>query len=221
MTMTNMPHITRCGLPGIDLIPFGMHACHFYGDRDQLAAAVVSYSVAGLRSNERCLWITAPPLPAHDAVAALRGAWDGVDDPLEAGALRVLDAAWLKGLDLMELCLAEEERALADGYTGLRIAGNTHFLTPDDWSTFVAHERAVTARFNTRRIVTLCSYARAHCEHRQMSEVMHAHHCALEGPDADGQVSAVPQSRGAASAGRRRAEPGRSARNARTAGDRP
>jgi DcmR-like sensory protein len=59
--MANLPHITRFGLPGIDRVPFGMHACHFYSNRDQLAAVLVPYSVAGLRRNERCLWVTAPP----------------------------------------------------------------------------------------------------------------------------------------------------------------
>ena len=33
--MEHLSHITRFGLPGIDRIPFGMHACHFYSSRDQ------------------------------------------------------------------------------------------------------------------------------------------------------------------------------------------
>lgn len=191
--MTNIPHITRGGLPGIDRIPFGMHACHFYSNRDQVAAALVPYSIAGLRANERCLWITAPPLPAREAVQALRAAWDGVDDPIEAGELRILDTAWLKGLDVVQLCVDEEERAIAAGYNGLRIAANTSFHAPGAWSTLIEYEQAVTARFSGRRIVTLCSYALPQGDHRQMSDVMHAHHCALEGPDADGQVSTVLQ----------------------------
>jgi hypothetical protein len=70
--MVNIPYITRCGLPGIEHVPFGMHACHFYRNRNELVAAMVPYFIAGLRENERCLWITAPPLPAHEASQALR-----------------------------------------------------------------------------------------------------------------------------------------------------
>jgi hypothetical protein len=198
--MAKLPYITRCGLPGIDHVPFGMHACHFYSDRDQLVATLVPYFIAGLRGNERCLWVTAPPLPAREAVQALRAAWDGADEAEQAGALRILDFdQWYassvrrKGLDVMQLWFEEEERALAEGYVGLRIAGNTSFLKPGDWSTFMEYEQAVTARFHGRRIIALCSYARAQCSDQQMSEVMHAHHCALDGPDADGQVSAVAQ----------------------------
>jgi two-component sensor histidine kinase len=94
----------------------------------------------------------------------------------------------LKGLDIVQLWLEEEERALDAGYNGLRIAGNTSFLTPGDWSTFMEYEQAVTAGFSGRRIVALCSYALAHCNDQQMSDVMHAHHCALERPDADWQM---------------------------------
>jgi hypothetical protein len=200
MTVANLDHFTRCGLPGIDRVPFGMHACHFYSNRDELAAALVPYFVAGLRSNERCLWVTAPPLPAREALQALRAAWAGVDDAIQADALRILNfdqwyasSAGLKGLGVVQLWLEEEERALAEGYNGLRIAGNTRFLEPADWSTFMQYEQAVTARFNGRRIVALCSHSLAQFNDQQMSDVMHAHHCAFERPDVDWQVVAIPQ----------------------------
>ena len=189
--MANLSHITRCGLREIDQIPFGMHACHFHSSREHLVAALVPFVVAGMRGNERCLWVTAPLLPAREAVQALRAACDDVDDAIQAGALRILDSARLKGLDVVQLWLDEEERALAEGYNGLRIAGDTRFLTAGDWSTFMEYEDAVTARCNGRRIVTLCSCALAQCNDQQMSEVMHAHHCALERLDTYWQVTAV------------------------------
>ncbi len=115
--MVNIPYITRCGLPGIEHVPFGMHACHFYRNRNELVAAMVPYFIAGLRGNERCLWITAPPLPADEASQALRAASDAVDEAIQAGALRILDFdQWygslgrLKGLDVIQFWLEEEER---------------------------------------------------------------------------------------------------------------
>jgi hypothetical protein len=190
--MANLPHITRSGLPGIDRVPFGMHACHFYSNRDQLVAALVPYFITGLCGNERCLWVTAPPLPVREAVQALRAARSSVDDAIQVGALRILDfdqwyasSAGLNALDMVQLWLKEEERALAEGYNGLRIAGNTSFLKPGDWSTFMEYERAVAASFKGRRIVALCSYALAQCNDRRMSEVMHAHDCVLQDSDAD------------------------------------
>lgn len=199
MTPAKLPNLTRCGLPGIDLVPFGMHACHLYRDRDELVATLAPFFAEGLRANERCLWITAPPLPAGEAVQALGLVYDRVDEAVARGALRVIDFdAWyarscgLKGLEVVQLWLDEEERALAEGYSGLRITGNMSFLTADDWPAFIAYEHAVTARFNGRRIVALCSYDATQCDDQQMDEVVQAHHCAFERPGETWQV-AVPR----------------------------
>ncbi len=188
--MATPAHITHFGLPGIDRVPFGMHTCHFYDNRDQLIAALVPYFVAGLRHNERCLWITAPPLPVREASEALRHAWNNVDDAIQAGALRILDfdqwyagATGLKGSEVVQLWVEEEERALSDGYNGLRIAGNTSFLKEGDWSTFMEYEQTVSAHFKSRRIVALCSYALSQCTDQKMSEVLHSHDSALQSAD--------------------------------------
>jgi hypothetical protein len=153
---------------------------------------LVPYFVAGLRNNERCLWVTAHPLPARDAIEVLRAAWDGVDPAMQAGSLAILDfEQWYEnsaGLnrDVLQLWI-EEERALADGYTGLRITGNASFLKPEDWTTFMQYEQAVTNRFNGRRIIALCSYSLGQCNDREINEVLRVHRCALHGPDTDGQ----------------------------------
>ena len=63
--MTAASHMTSCGLPGINSIPYGTHMCHFYEDAENLAGALVPYFAAGLRNNERCIWIAAEfPKPA-------------------------------------------------------------------------------------------------------------------------------------------------------------
>jgi hypothetical protein len=49
--MANLSHITRRGLPRIEWVPFGMHACHFYRRSEQLVAALLPHAVAGLRGN--------------------------------------------------------------------------------------------------------------------------------------------------------------------------
>lgn len=155
MSEEDLPILTRCGLPGIDLVPIGMHACHFYRGRNELAAAVVPYLLAGLRADERCIWVTAPPLPEGNAVQALRAGRDGIDGAIETGALRVCDfdrwyadSAGLKGLDVLDMWIDEERRALSDGYKGLRIAGNISFLQPDQMECFVEYEQAVSRRLS-------------------------------------------------------------------------
>lgn len=123
--------MTDCGLPGIKQIPYGVHMCHFYSGRDELAAALVPYFAAGLRANERCIWIAAEPLNAAHAKLGLLEAGVDVAAALASGALLVRDfSQWyaegerLRGTEVVRYWLAEEERALAQGYAGLRITGN-------------------------------------------------------------------------------------------------
>jgi hypothetical protein len=193
--MSAQQHITECGLPGINRIPYGLHACHFYPGREQLLEALVPYFIAGLQAGERCIWIAAPPLPAEEARRELRAAWPGADEAIARGAIRILDfdswysnAAGLKGTDVVKLWLDEEERALSGGYTGLRITGNTSFLGPHDWEKFMEYERIVGAGFQGRRIVALCSYLLPNIGSDKIMEVMRAHDCAFDRPDAGWQV---------------------------------
>lgn len=191
-----MSHLlTDCGLPGIRDIPYGVHMCHFYERREDLVAALVPFFIAGLRSHERCIWITAQPLSAAEARQALRDAGCDADAAIAAGALTILDFSdWyaekenLKGNQVVELWLAEEQRALAAGYRGLRITGNVTFLRPDDWPVFMEYEALVNQAFQGRRIVTLCTYSSRDCGAAEMLDVTHRHNCALDRPDEGWQI---------------------------------
>ena len=187
--------LTDCGLPGVRQIPYGVHMCHFYRGREELAAALVPYFAAGLEQNERCIWITAPPLSAADAKLELRRAGVDVDAALAKGALIVRDFSdWytevekLKGTQVVDLWLAEEERALAAGYRGLRITGNVTFLKPDDWDEFMAYEALVNETFPRRRIVTLCTYQLGEHGASGVLDVVHRHSCTLDHPDEGWQI---------------------------------
>lgn len=190
-----MSSLTDCGLPGIREIPYGVHMCHFYRGREDLAAALVPFFAAGLRNNERCIWITADPLDAATARLELGKTEVDVDDAVREGALVVRDfsewyaeAGRLKGTDVARLWLAEERRALAQGYDGLRITGNVTFLTPDTWPLFMEYEAHVNTAFQGRRIVTLCTYPMHACGPSEMLEVVHRHTCTLDRPDEGWQI---------------------------------
>jgi hypothetical protein len=187
--------LTDCGLPGIRDIPYGVHMCHFYASREHLAEALVPYFSAGLRNNERCIWITAEPLRAPAAKLELRKAGFDVDGAVKNGSLTVRDfsdwyaeAGRLKGTEVVELWLEAEQRALAQGYSGLRITGNVTFLSSDTWPAFMEYEEAVDKAFHGRRIVTLCSYRLGECGASEILDVVHRHSCTLERPDEGWQV---------------------------------
>lgn len=181
-------------------IPYGIHMCHFYAGREALAAALVPYFAAGLRGNERCIWVAAPPLPAAQAKLELAAAGVDVAAAIERGQLLLLDySEWyaenekLKGIDVLGLWLAEEERALREGYQGLRITGNVTFLKPGEWHEFMEYEALIDGEFAGRRIVTLCTYERA-VGAAETLDVLHRHTCALDRPDEGWQILTQPAS---------------------------
>jgi len=46
---------------------WGTHFCHFYESKSDLLEMLVPYFEAGLRDNERCLWVASDPLTAEEA----------------------------------------------------------------------------------------------------------------------------------------------------------
>ena len=199
--MNGLEHLTECGLPGIKGIPYGVHMCHFYAGPKDLAAALVPYFAAGLRANERCLWITAEPLAEAAALQAMQDAGVDVEAEQRKGSLIIRDhAQWygnghpLKPDEIIERWLADEARALADGYAGLRITGNTSFLTPETFPAFMEYEQLLTRALQGHRIVTLCSYPVAECGASDVLDVVRRHDCTLDHPDGGWQIlTALPR----------------------------
>ena len=197
--MSALSHTTDCGLPGIKGIPYGVHMCHFYEGRDDLAAALVPYFAAGLRNKECCVWITSEPLDSAGARAELRKGGIDPDAEIRRGALSIRSHAdWhasageLKGAAVVELWFAEERRALAAGFSGLRISGNVTFAKPEAWATFMEYEETLDEALHGHRIVTLCSYRLGQCGASDVLEVAHRHHCTLDRPDRGWQILTPP-----------------------------
>lgn len=195
MRDTTPSNLTDCGLPGIRNIPYGVHMCHFYRGGDDLAAVLVSYFAPGLRNHERCVWIAAEPLGAAAAKLALERAGIDADTALADGSLVLRDfSEWyvegsrLRGAAVVDSWLAEEARALAEGYAGLRITGNVSFLTSETWPVFMEYEEMLTKAFSGRRIVTLCTYPSDGCGASNVLDVVNRHSCTLEHPDEGWQI---------------------------------
>jgi hypothetical protein len=188
------PALTDCGLPGIHRIPYGVHMCHFYRTRQDLASAVAPYIAAGLRSKERCLCILPDPALVDETMRGLRDAGVDVDRDLRRGALEMRDRTCGRGANpatpagAVERWLAKERRALDDGYQGLRIAGNTTFVRPEDWDRHVEYEALFNQRLMGQRIVTLCTYDLSRCAASGVLDVIRNHNCVLDRPDEGWQL---------------------------------
>src|SRR5258708_14441692 len=181
----SVPGVTDCGVPGIKPLVYGSHLCHFYPSKEELIEGLVPFFQAGLRNNERCLWVTADRLPAAEARIELARVVPDVQERIATGQLRIIDGGEWYELSRMSAearvarWLEEETAALGAGFNGLRITGNVNFLTAETWHEFMAYERLVSKAFEQRRIVALCSYDLSRCQPSEVLEVIGLHHHTL------------------------------------------
>jgi hypothetical protein len=189
------PNVTECGIPGIRLVPYGIHLCHVYQERQDLLDSLAPYFKAGLRLDDRCLWITASPLTALEARAEMAKSLPDIDAIVQAGHLRIIDASdWyartdgFKAEQMIRRWLEEEEDALAQGCNGLRIAENASFLMQLDPAALMEYEHAASEAFQERRIVALCSFNLHHCQATDIFDIIRVHHFTLDRPDDHWQV---------------------------------
>ena len=134
---------------GIDIVgdvPWGTHICQFYQTKEDLMDILVTYFKAGLENNEFCLWATSEPVEVEDAKDALRKAIPDFDIYLEKGQIEIIPYThwyvkegvfdservlngWVEKLNL----------ALANGYNGLRLTGDTFWLEKRNWDNFIIY----------------------------------------------------------------------------------
>ncbi len=174
---------------GIDVIgdvPWGTHFCQFYETNHDLIETLVPYFKAGLEANEFCMWVTSEPLRGRAARAALKAAVPDLDGRIRRGQIEIIDyKKWYvrSGKFSAEEVLAgwadKLEAALAKGYDGLRLSGNTFWLEKADWEDFRKYEEAVDNIIGRRRMMAMCTYSLQKCGASEIIDVVANHEFAL------------------------------------------
>ena len=107
----------------------GEHLCPIYENAAERLAVVIPFVKHGLARRERCLFV-ASDRTTEEVIQALSAAGIDVASERGHGALRFLNKSesFLLGREfdpdvMFEFLRREERQALADGYSGLRVAG--------------------------------------------------------------------------------------------------
>lgn len=167
-------------------IPWGTHICQFYESKQDLLDLLIPYFAAGLRNKEVCLWITSAPLLPAEAARALSAVIPDLAEYLRRGQMVIMPyTQWhdvegrFNSQEALKQCVAKEEWALANGYHGLRGAGNASMLEDKNKSGVLAYEQALDRLIGGRRALAVCSYPIGKCFLPDLIELLDIHEFAL------------------------------------------
>src|SRR4030042_1191811 len=116
-------------------VPWSTHFCQFYQTRQDLLDILIPYFKAGLENNEFCMWVTAEPLSSREANKAMTKTMPDFAKYLAKGQIEIVshDKWYLQdgvfdSQAVLDGWIDKLDKALAKGYDGLRLTGNTFWL---------------------------------------------------------------------------------------------
>lgn len=178
--------IRRTGIEAVGDAPWGTHFCQFYATKEDLVDVLVPYFKAGLEQDEHCVWVTSPPLEASEAWEALARRVPNLETHRREGRIEILphtDWYLLGGRfdqdRVLKGWVARLEQALAQGFSGLRLSGNTFWLEKSEWRGFAEYEAAIDEVLGQFRMLALCTYSLERCGASEVADVIRNHEFAL------------------------------------------
>jgi PAS domain S-box-containing protein len=174
---------------GIDIIedaPWGTHFCQFFQTENDLLDVLVPYFKVGLENNEFCMWVTSKPLSVKKAQEAMRKGLSDFDYYLTKGQIEIIPhSEWYlkEGVFNSQMVttgwICKHNQALANGYDGMRITGNTTWIETNDWRSFIHYEEEINNAIGQYRLIALCTYSLDKCGSHEILDVARNHQFAL------------------------------------------
>lgn len=178
--------LVKTGIHVIGDVPWATHFCQFYQTKQDLLDILVPYFKAGLENNEFCMWVTAEPLTEPEARQAMTDAMPDFTQYLAKGQIEILphDRWYLKDgvFDLQRVLndwIDKLNEALARGYKGMRVTGNTAWLERNSWKDFTEYEAEINSVIGKYKMIALCTYWLDKCGASDIIDVVLNHEFAL------------------------------------------
>lgn len=178
--------LRKTGIGVVGDKPWGTHFCHFYDTKEDLLDILVRYFKAGLEDKEFCVWVVSEPLTEQEAWNALRDAVPELDRYVSDRSIEILlgrDWYLKEGkFDLKRVtnaCNEKLNQALARGYAGMRVSGNTAWLEKKDWKDFCEYEQELNDTVTGQRMTVLCTYPLGASAASELLDVVSTHQFAI------------------------------------------
>jgi len=187
------------GIALIGDVPWGTHFCQFYKTKKDLLDMLVPYFKAGLENNEFCMWVTSEPLNVADANRAMKKAMPHFEDYVGRGQMEIIPYGqwYTKGGSFKEErvlngWVSRLDKALKNGFDGLRLTGNTFWIERKDWKAFAHYEATVDSVLGNYKIIAICTYSLKKCGVAEIMDVVKNHEFALAINQGEWQVLSMP-----------------------------
>jgi PAS domain S-box-containing protein len=183
-------------------MPWGTHFCHFYETKQDLLDTLVPYFKAGLESKEFCVWVVSDSelISVAEAKAALAQAVPDLGRHLADENIEILNGLdWYLEENVFTLERvtrawdAKLKRALARGYDGMRVSGDTFWLTEKDWKDFFAYEKQLNESIVDQPMTVLCTYPLAKSGAGEVLDVVQAHQFAIARRQGEWEIVETPE----------------------------
>ena len=176
----------KLGIDVLGALPWGKHLCYFYNTKQDLVDVLVPYFKAGLENNESCIWITSEPLSEKKAEEAMRKAIPDFPQYLANKQIEIiphtdwyLKSGIFNGKRVLNAWIDKLERAMASGYDGLRVSGDTACLERRYWTKFIAYEGEINHTIGKYHMLAVCTYPLHKHGTSQATNVMSNHQYSL------------------------------------------
>jgi PAS domain S-box-containing protein len=197
-----MSELRKSGIDILGDIPLGSHFCNFYETKQDLLDIMVPYFLAGFENNEFCLWVVSKSglITVEEAKEALAKVIPDHIGHFSDWEIEILiETDWYLEEDAFNLekvingWKTKLNQALANGYNGMRVAGDTFWLTKNIWKDFFAYEREINDSIANLPITILCTYPLEKSGAAELLDVAHSHQFAITKRQGEWEVLETPK----------------------------
>lgn len=194
--------LRKTGIGVVGDIPWGTHFCHFYETKQDLVDTLVPYFKAGLERKEYCLWVVSDShiITLDEAKTALEQNVPDLDRHLLDQNIEIMNGPdWYIENDVfnservISAWDAKLEHALARGYDGMRVSGDTFWLGEKDRKDFCAYEKHLNDSIRDRPMTVLCTYPLGKSGATEVLDVVQTHQFAIARRKGEWQVIETPE----------------------------
>jgi signal transduction histidine kinase len=174
--------LRNSGINNIGKIKWGTHIGQIYDSVEDFFSIAAPYMLSGLRNNEMCLWIYSQNTSFEEIINVLDNHIDDLDCYIKNGQLILIPYTeiYIENETFNEVRANSKwkyyvDKALEEGYDGLRSVADTYWLEKSYYRTFELYENNIQKTIPEMNFIVLCLYDSNRTDTLQIAEIIKNH----------------------------------------------